>query len=172
MKFYTRKGDTGKSALLDSKKLIPKNDKVFNALGAVDELNSYLGICKAISKEELIHNILKRTQEDLFIIQAEIGGSKKKITDSELKNLERITDELSDKVGEIHKFVIYGGNISAAHLDYARALARRAERKLIPIKSRLNKPTYAYINRLSSLLFVLARYANMSAHIREENPSY
>jgi ATP:cob(I)alamin adenosyltransferase len=172
MKFYTRKGDIGKSTVLGSKKLLPKNDKIFNALGAIDELNSYLGICKTMAKEELIHNIIEKIQEDLFIIQAEIGGSKKNITDSELKNLERITDELSNKVGEIHKFVIYGGNTCAAHLDYARALARRAERKIVPIKNKTSKNTYAYINRLSSLLFVLARYANISAHVREENPSY
>jgi len=173
MKFYTRKGDTGKSTLLGSKKPILKNDKIFEALGTLDELNSYLGICKTLAKDELITEILRRIQENLFVIQAEIGSDKsKQLSEKEVKDLERITDELGSKVGEIHKFVISGGNTLAAHLDYARALARCAERRIIPVKNKLGKHGYSYINRLSSLLFVLARYVNVGAHMKEENPSY
>lgn len=173
MKFYNRKGDTGKSAILGSKKLIPKSDKIFEALGMLDELNSYLGICKTLAKDELINGILNKIQENLFIIQAEFGSNKSKhLSEKELKDLERITDELGEQIGEIHKFVISGGNVLAAHLDYARALARHTERRIIPAKNKISKTSYSYINRLSSLLFVLARYTNKSAHIREENPSY
>jgi len=170
MKFYTGKGDAGKSTLFGSRKVIPKNNKIFEALGALDELNSYLGICKTISKNELVNDIIKKVQENLFTIQAELGSGKKNINEKDLKDLERIIEKLGENVSNIHKFVISGGNLLAAHLDYARTLARKAERKVIPIK--LSKTSYAYINRLSSLLFVLSRYINKEAKVIEEHPSY
>ena len=173
MKFYTKKGDEGKTSLYDSQKLISKDDKIFEALGSLDELNSYLGICRSNSKIERVNKHLKNLQEKIFIIQAELSGrTVEPISKAELQELERNVDELGNEVGEIHKFTIYSGNILAAHIDYARALARTAERRAVSIKKKISKKSFAYLNRISSLLFVLARYVNKKEGIKEEHPSY
>lgn len=186
MKFYTGQGDKGTSTLLGLAKRIPKNDRRFRALGAVDELNSYLGICRALSKDKAVSKALLETQENLFIIQAKLGSLRNvpnqalNITDDKIKELEKTIDKFSEMVGIITKFSIPGGSPLSAHLDYARAVCRRTERVVADLDvRRLNRrrtsqnwPALAYLNRLSSLLFVLARYANKKAGASEKNPSY
>ena len=173
MKFYTGLGDKGTSTLLGQNKRISKNDLRFEALGASDELNSYLGICGALAKDKQIKSALLEAQENLFIIQAELGGAKNvELGENKLKDLEKMIDELGKFVGPITKFTISGGNLLSAHLDYARALARRAERSVWAAKPPLGGLAAKYLNRLSSFLFVLARYVNKKAKLKESHPSY
>ena len=173
MKFYTGQGDDGESVILGLGGKLSKTEPIFDALGALDELNSYLGICKALAKEEKIKAALKGAQENLFIIQAELGGAKNiSIGEEKIQKLEKTIDEFGGFVGQITKFTIPGGEPLSARLDFGRALARRAERRAAALKNQISPAALAYLNRLSSLLFVLARYANKKAGAPEGHPSY
>lgn len=173
MKFYTGQGDEGESTILGGSAKISKSDPRFEALGALDELNSYLGVCKSLTKEENIKNALKAAQENLFIIQAMLGGAKDiSFGENKIKELEKTIDDFGEIVGPITKFTIPGGDLLSAHLDFARALARSAERKAVKIKNQINPTALAYLNRLSSLLFILARYANKISGGGEDHPAY
>jgi len=175
MRFYSGKGDKGTSTLYGSGKRLSKTDKVFEALGALDELNSYLGVCLSLSRNKKIKKTLDVIQENLFIIQAEVGNigtsDVPKLDKNKLSKLENITDKFGGEVGIITKFSLSGETLLSAHLDYARTLARRAERSYLASRTPSDGAT-AYLNRLSSLLFVLARYANKKAGKRERNPGY
>jgi len=181
MKYYSGKGDKGTSTLYGSGKRMSKTDKVFGALGTLDELNSYLGICVFWAKEKAVKKTLIDIQEALFILQAEVGSSGHPISTwmsdvqvikiAKLKELEKTTNKFGDAVGIITKFTLSGGSLLSAHLDYARTLARRAERACLAV-GQLSDANIAYLNRLSSLLFVLARYANKKAWKKEKNPKY
>lgn len=176
MKFYSGKGDDGTSTLCGSAVRFSKTDPRFEALGAIDELNSYLGVCRAMTNDPKIDIALKTAQEDLFIIQAELGAvgqsAVASLSEKQLRAIEQIIDTLGDEVGEIKEFTLAGGMILAAHLDFARALARRAERRLVILKDILSPMIIFYLNRLSSLLFILARYVNKKENIKEDHPSY
>jgi len=176
MRFYSGKGDDGTSTLCGSAARFPKTDPRFEALGAIDELNSYLGICRALVNNSKIDTALKTAQEDLFIIQAELGAVGQStiapLSEKQLRAIEQIIDALGVEVGEIKEFTLAGGTVLAAHLDFARTLARRAERRLVILKDILSPMVISYLNRLSSLLFILARYVNKKENIKEDHPSY
>lgn len=170
--YFTGKGDKGKSAM--GAKKISKADPLFEVLGTLDELNSWLGVCQ--------YKKLKPLQEDLFIAQAEIGlkamGKKSKIqiTKSKTQHLENKILEIDHIVPQIKKFIIPGGSELSTKLDYARALARRAERALVKA-SEANEAISSsvllqYLNRLSSYLFALARLVNFRLKLKEEHPNY
>ena len=173
MKFYTGQGDKGESIVLSSTGKISKTDAIFEALGALDELNSHLGVCRTLAKEEEIKNALLGAQENLFIIQAELGGAENMtLSEDKIKKLEQTIDEFGGFVGQITKFTIPGGNQLSARLDFARAMARLTERRAWTAKEKLTPAARAYLNRLSSLLFVLARYVNKKTNAPEDHPSY
>lgn len=172
MKFYTGQGDGGESAILGESRKIPKTDPVFEALGALDELNSYLSICRASSEDEKISSAIRDAQEDLFIIQAEVGGGGTPLGEYKIKQMEKTIDEFGGFVGPITKFTIPGGDALSARLDFARAMARLAERRAWAAKEKLSPGSLAYLNRLSSMFFVLARYANKKAGVAEDHPRY
>ena len=153
-------GDRGRSRL--GKKFISKTSTEIEALGSLDELNSLLGLIRAQKIPKEFRNILLAVQKDLFIIQASIANilfcdkatvfKKEKIIE-----IENLIDSLSKKIGELNKFIIPGENRSSAWLDYARAVTRRTERRVLLVK-KADKNSIAYLNRLSSLLFVMARF--------------
>lgn len=178
MKFYSGKGDDGMSTFFGIPGRFSKTDSRFEALGSVDELNTYLGICRSLTNDGEIDRVLKTVQENLFIIQAEVGSPDTKVvstmTEEKVKELEAVIDHFGDLIGEMRpfRFTIAGGDPVASHLDYARTIARRVERNLAVIKDMLSQPAFSYINRVSSLLFVLARFINKKAGIQEDNPSY
>ncbi len=164
--YYTGRGDKGKSEM--GAKKIPKDDPVFEALGSLDELSSWLGLCG--------YHKIKAIQEDLFIAQVEIGlaamgrKSKIQITNAKTKRLEQEIAKIDKVVPPIKKFIIPGASELSAKLDFARALARRAERAAVRIKA--SPDLLQYLNRLSSLLFALARLVNFRLKKKEQNPSY
>jgi cob(I)alamin adenosyltransferase len=175
---YTRKGDTGTSGLFGTKERFPKNDPVYEALGTLDELNSLLGICRVyathVDGEIDLQAEIRCAQEALFIIQAELAGSDKHIDATQIEALESIIDGIEGLTGNPHAFVIPGATELSAFLDYARTVARRAERSIIEmsVKKRVSDESLAYINRLSSLLYALARYATAKDGIKEASPTY
>lgn len=178
---YTKKGDDGRTELFACKKRLAKNSPVIEALGAIDELNSLLGLCKVkanknpvITGGKSFVNIIEAIQQNLFIIQAELGGSDKKIENQKIDEMERIIDAIEKELPPIKTFVLSGGTELTALLDYGRAISRRAERRIVTASRdvTIDKNTLAYINRLSSLLYAMARLANTKANIKESPPSY
>ena len=175
---YTRKGDDGTSGLLGTKARFPKNSSVYDALGTLDELNSLLGVCRACSLREQggvdMSDKIQNVQERLFIIQAELAGAPKSISSEHIKELETTTEKFEKLIENPHAFVISGTTELSALLDYARAVSRRAEREGLDahITRKISSPTRTYLNRLSSLLYALARYTASIKGTKESSPSY
>ncbi len=185
---YTGFGDTGMTTLFDCKQgKISKSAILIEALGSVDELNAYLGIIKVYSdidkivlkigtKKILFSKIIEDIQQNLFIIQAELGGSKMFIGKKELTKIENIINKVGEVLPPITSFTISGGSIISSGLDFARTLARKSERRIISTNEegiRIIKPnTISYMNRLSSVLFAMSRYSNHIFSIPENHPDY
>ena len=172
---YTRKGDGGTTKTLHCDQRLSKSSTIAEALGALDELNSWLGYCRA--KFTSSTTTLLAVQHNLFIIQAEVAGAPgKTIVVDKVVALEKIIDEIEKELPPIKSFFIPGATESGALLDCARTLARRAERRVVAVKENgkvpLGDSSLAYLNRLSSLLYALARLANHRSGIREEAPHY
>lgn len=180
---YTRKGDTGTTKTFGCDQRISKSSAVAEALGSLDEVNSFLGLCKIYSKSknyklktknlsEIVHHV----QHNLFIVQAELAGAPKSISKEKLLEVEKLVDAIEEKLPTIKTFFISGGTELAALFDVARTLARRAERRVVAVgeegKIKIGLDTLAYLNRLSSLLYALARFSNHKAGIKEEPPTY
>lgn len=182
---YTRQGDQGKTTLFCCQQKLSKSSAVVEALGAVDELNSLLGVVKveASKKDKKLAKVLDQVQQDLFVVQAELArperlkrsdggqaGRQIAMTVEKVKELEKIIKEIEKKLPPIKTFFVAGGTRLSAQLDYARAMARRVERRVIKVK--VSAATLAYLNRLSSLLYALARLENHKSGIKEESPRY
>ena len=178
-KFFTGEGDKGESNLGGGKKT-KKNSDYAELLGTLDELNSWIGIPRAGTKVELVIKSLRKIQGHLFIVQAEIAAlgagvdSEKKITLEKIIELENIIDRVDKEVPPIKSFIISGASRESAELDFARTLARRAERKAVGVADKFHLPPelLRFLNRLSSALFALARYENYKRGIKEEGPDY
>ena len=180
--FYTRKGDKGKSYV--GKRFVKKTCLEVEALGELDELNSLLGLIKSgrVSKkfQGLIHNI----QENLFIIQSRVanamlGGAFKvpEFKKEKIDEAEDIIDRFEKSLKPAKKFIVSGINPLSAWLDHARAKSRRVERSVLKIinprrRAMLNPEILAYLNRLSSLLFAMARMAVKESGKKEIHPTY
>lgn len=176
---FTRKGDDGTSGLFGTKDRLPKDSPLFEALGTVDELNSLLGVCFASAQKADEGNVsitatLRRMQEHLFIVQAELAGADKTLTTEHTAWLEEISNTIEGIVGSPKTFLIAGETELSGLLDFARAVSRRAERRVVSVRSlkALSEDTYTYLNRLSSVLYALARYAAWKADVKEQPPSY
>jgi cob(I)alamin adenosyltransferase len=179
---YTGKGDNGKTKTFGCDQKISKSSAITEALGSLDEVNSFLGIVKVNSKELRIKNyelrgdqIVESIQQNLFIIQAEVAGSDMKIGEDKLRECELLISEIEKELPPIKTFFISGGTELASLFDFARTLARRAERRVVDVfdgGQNIGEFTLAYLNRLSSLLYALARVSNHCAGIDEEAPNY
>ncbi len=175
---YTRKGDDGLSGLFGTKVRFSKNSAIYEALGTIDELNSLLGICRAaaatIRTDSRTLHIIHGVQECLFIIQAEIAGANHTIQRTHITNLETAITEIEHKIENPHAFVIPGATLTSALFDFARTVARRAERTIIsiPHTHAVSSESRAYLNRLSSLLYALARATAAEERRTELSPSY
>lgn len=175
---YTRTGDSGTSGLFGTEKRFPKNSPVYDALGTLDELNSLLGICRACSSDEkgntYIADVIRNIQECLFIVQAELAGSSKSILQAHIEKLELTIRNIENLIENPHAFVIPGTTELSALFDYARAVSRRAERAVIGTQhvQKVSPTTRAYLNRLSSLLYALARYTATIQGAKESSPTY
>lgn len=173
---YTKAGDKGQTTVFGCLKKFSKSSPRIEALGSLDELNSLLGLCKVraskikSSKRGLIPKWLGDIQNDLFIIQGEVAGCGKSFKKDRINEIEKIIDKVEKKLPKFKSFIVAGGTELSALLDYSRAVARRMERKCVGIKKEINPESLKYLNRLSSLLFVLARLANKG--IKERRPRY
>lgn len=178
---YTGKGDGGTTKIFGCDQRISKSAAVVEALGALDELNSWLGFCRAkgvsLGLEAQGDTPLERVQQNLFIIQAEVAGAPgKTIAGPKVVALGEEINAIEKKLPPIKSFLLPGGTELGATLDYARTLARRAERRVIRAREEnpklIGQFSLAYLNRLSSLLYALARLTNHKSGIKEESPHY
>jgi cob(I)alamin adenosyltransferase len=172
-KIYTRGGDAGETSLGDGSR-VSKLDARIGAFGAVDELNSAIGLALAYECPDLTRTVLSRIQNELFDLGADLSvplerEDRLRITQGQVDALEADCDRFNADLPELTSFVLPGGSNLAARLHIARAVCRRAEREAIAAAGvyRLNAIALAYLNRLSDLLFILARFAN-AAEGREE----
>jgi cob(I)alamin adenosyltransferase len=181
---YTRKGDDGttRDFLTKTKDRLSKGSYRTEALGSLDEVNSFLGMVKLecnkkwkISNKNLF-SIIHSIQNNLFIVQAEVAGAKKNIEANKVTDMEKMIDEIENLLPPIKTFFISGGTKLSTYLDISRTMARRAERAVVRAidhdKLRLHKETLSYLNRLSSLLYALSRFVNFKLKAKEFPPSY
>lgn len=165
-RIYTRGGDAGKTSLGDGSR-VAKTDPRIRAGGAVDELNAAIGLVLAGDLPEPMRALLERVQNELFDVGADLSvpveaEGRLRVDQSRIDALERACDEWNAGLPELRSFVLPGGTDAAARLHLARTLCRRAERESVAASAdvRLSPLALVYLNRLSDLLFVLARAAN------------
>lgn len=187
---YTRKGDSGTTKAFNSKpgQRISKSSCQTEALGALDELNSFVGLLKvklsdvlwtaniSVDSAKSPVEIIQWVQECLFIIQAEVAGADKKIGQDKVDRIEFTVDWVEKEMPPIKTFFISGGTEIATLFDISRTLARKAERRVIAgIENGevvVGQVTLAFLNRLSSLFYALARLSNHKSGIKESAPTY
>jgi len=174
MAIYTKTGDKGTTRVFDKKtgQLIPvkKSSCKIKTIGAIDELNSILGIVRAFGTDKKLEKRLLEIQGNLFVINSILAGGKLKFSKTETKKLEREIDLWEGTLPVLKNFIYYGGGVEASFLFYARALTRRAERSLVAHNSKFQIPDsiLIYMNRLSDYLFMIARSRNLENGIKEE----
>jgi cob(I)alamin adenosyltransferase len=174
MKIYTKTGDSGETGLFGGGR-VPKDDIRVEAYGDVDELNAVLGVARAVELMPRIDEVLVPIQRDLFAIGALLATpdrdkmashlAKARIDEGRIAELERAIDDGESELEPLSAFILPGGTPKAAALHVARTVCRRAERHVVRLQHEVELPTLAiiYLNRLSDLLFTLARLANRRA---------
>jgi len=183
MALYTRKGDNGTTGTFGCDQRMSKSSAVAEALGSLDEINSFLGVCKTSEKAgdpylegQTFADMLSWVQQQIFIVQAHIAGSEKVIDQEKVKHMEHVIDITEKELPAIKSFFVSGGTSLAAQLDFARTLARRAERRVVAVSEegtvKVDATILTFLNRLSSLLYSMTRLYNLKSGITETPPSY
>ncbi len=163
-KVYTRTGDQGSTGMADGSRR-SKNDPRVCCLGEADELNTCIGMALSLLEDGPIQQLLFAVQHDLFDVGAELcQPGKQLITSDYVEGLEHAADQFNAGLSELKEFILPGGSQTVASLQLARAVCRRVERALVTLDEteNLNPFTCQYVNRLSDLLFILARAQSQS----------
>jgi cob(I)alamin adenosyltransferase len=175
MKIYTKTGDEGKTMLFGGKR-VPKDNLRIEVGGTIDELNSIIGVCRSANSVKEIDTILGEIQSDLFYLGADLATPKsrerisiKRLDKPVITRVEHHIDVLVNKLESLENFILPGGNKCAALIHFSRTICRRAERLIVRLarKENIGKIPLMYINRLSDLLFVLARWSNTLSSTHE-----
>jgi cob(I)alamin adenosyltransferase len=177
VKIYTKTGDLGETSLLGGAR-VPKDHLRVAAYGDVDETNAALGAVRALAREPL-ERLLHGIQKDLFAIGAQLADpthevaakrAKAAVAAAHVRRLERAIDAREARLPPLRSFVLPGGTPAAALLHQARTVCRRAERSVVTLarQADVDPRIIVYLNRLSDLLFVLARVENLDAGLRED----
>jgi len=176
VKIYTKTGDDGSTGILGKGRL-RKDDARIEAYGTIDELNAVLGVVRASGLDASADALTAQLQDELFNVGAALadpnpeGAFHNQITDEHVERLERAIDQLVDEVEPLRSFILPGGSPAAAGLHLARAVSRRAERLVVHLAHQPDQhvptPLLIYLNRLSDLLFVLARAVNQRAGVAD-----
>jgi cob(I)alamin adenosyltransferase len=178
VKIYTRTGDRGETGLFDGTR-VPKSDPRVATYGDVDELNAWLGLVRASLADVQIAGMLERIQRDLFGVGARLADPRHKIAarvekahavgDEDISRLEGWIDTLEGELPPLRRFIVAGGAPAGAMLHVARTVCRRAERAMVALDHAdpLEPGLVVYVNRLSDLLFVMARAVNHRAGMPE-----
>ncbi len=176
MKIYTKTGDSGETGLLGGTR-VAKSDPRVAAYGDVDELNAWLGLVRAEITDPDLAPMLEQIPRDLFALGARLADPAKKIaarvkkaavTHEDISRLESWIDRLESELAPLRRFILAGGSRAGAALHVSRTVCRRAERSMVALGSDAVEPELLiYVNRLSDLLFVMARAANRRAGAAE-----
>jgi cob(I)alamin adenosyltransferase len=165
-RIYTGGGDRGETSLGDGTR-VPKVDCRIAAFGAVDELNSHIGLVLSSDVPDGMRDVLTRVQNELFDLGADLSvpfgvTDRLRITDEQISSIEQDCDRFNADLPDLTSFVLPGGSEVAARIHVARAVCRRAEREALEAAEQMdiNQLALVYLNRLSDLLFILARTAN------------
>ena len=173
MAIYTKKGDKGKTKIFDKKSgelvLVNKDSCHIKTIGAIDELNSSLGVVKSFSTDIKLQNKIERIQANLFTINSILAGGKLRFSKVQTKKLEKEIDILEGSLPVQTNFIFYGGSTESALIFYSRAICRRAERFLVSFskKQRVPEAILSYFNRLSDYLFIVGRGINFDRKIAD-----
>ena len=174
LKGYTGTGDKGETSLYGGSRVGKENPRV-EAYGAVDELNSHIGLVRAWEKDPRIDGILRTVQLDLFVLggdlAAELVSAKvPRIGKHHVSKLEQVLEKIHGELNPLRRFILPTGGVVGAGLHVARAVCRRTERRVAALAKvePINPEALRYLNRLSSLLFGLARLANKNEGITDE----
>ena len=181
MPISTQKGDEGFTGLLNGRR-VPKYHIRPETFGTLDELNSFVGMGRAVSKDKKVKKILLAVQNHFFIIGSELAFSgkdpsvlRRRISQEEVDWMNHLSADLEASLKPPAKFVLYGETFVSSVLDVARAVSRRAERRVARMKSLglvQNPKILEYLNRLSDVLYFLARYEEKKAGVLPRHPSY
>lgn len=176
VKIYTRTGDSGDTGLFDGTR-VSKSDPRVVTYGDVDELNAWLGLARAAGLDDELRGMLEQIQRDLFALGARLADpshriagrvTKAAVTAEDIARLEEWIDRLDDALPPLRRFILAGGSAAGAALHVARTVCRRAERAMVALGADAFEPELlVYVNRLSDLLFVMARAANHRAGVAE-----
>lgn len=173
-RIYTKTGDAGDTALFGGRR-VPKSHPRVAAYGAIDELNAVLGVARATDPPASVAPVIEKLQHYLFDVGSELATPSEaatataahasRVTGAWVDALEREIDRLEDALPPLRAFILPGGTPTAAALHHARTVARRAERAIVTLAAHepLNPELLKFVNRVSDLLFVLARAANQAA---------
>jgi len=169
VKIYTKQGDQGYTVLYDGQR-VPKNHPRIEVCGHLDELNGMLGLAIVACRHTVLKDVLVRLQHQIFNLGSDVAtplgtmgaATIRRIDETHAAGLEREIDAATEALPPLKVFILPGGGATAAHLQVARAIARRAERALVTltVTETLGPAPLIYLNRLSDLLFMLARLAN------------
>jgi cob(I)alamin adenosyltransferase len=176
VKIYTRTGDSGETGLFDGTR-VPKSDPRVATYGDVDELSAWLGLARAAIDDRELEQMLERIQRDLFAIGARLADpahriaervTKAAVSTDDITRLEHWIDALTGGLPPLRRFILAGGSTGGATLHVARTICRRAERAMVALEQAGGRDAFepellTYVNRLSDLLFVMARTANHRA---------
>jgi len=175
-KIYTKGGDKGQTRLL-SGETVEKDDCRVSAYGALDELQSHLGVARALTRQELVRSILCTVQNDIFVASSELASTheslarlKRRINQEDVRRLEDWIDDLTKAYGLPGRFVMPGRSLDSAAMHVARAVCRRCERSIVLLNREAGgeySECIIYFNRLSDLLFVLAWSLEFRAVVEE-----
>lgn len=176
VKIYTKTGDSGETALFDGSR-VTKADPRVAAYGEVDELNAWLGLVRSAPADEQLDGMLAQIQRDLFALGARLADpasriaarvTKAAVTPADIARLEGWIDLLESELPPLRRFILAGGSAAGASLHVARTICRRAERGMVGLGAgAFENDLLVYMNRLSDLLFVMARAANRRAGVTE-----
>ena len=179
MKIYTKTGDDGSTGLFGGER-IPKDHFRIEAYGTVDETNSVLGIVRSHAADHPEHSfmdsLMHQIQSELFVLGADLATPNDakvnvpRIEEAHIQHLEQTIDTLDNQLPPLKHFILPAGSVLASYLHLARTTCRRAERQTVKLghNSSINPMAIQYLNRLSDLLFVLARWANLKLGLNEE----
>jgi cob(I)alamin adenosyltransferase len=175
-KIYTRTGDDGTTGLGGGQR-VPKDSRRIASYGAVDELNSFIGVAVSAGLDEELQSMFRAIQNDLFHLGSDLcvlEEDKKKfkipqIEARHVKQLEAFIDKLQKSLKPLENFILPGGSPGSAHLHVARCVCRRAEIDVLRLKREESIGEFGlkYLNRLSDLLFVMARYENLKKNVKD-----
>jgi cob(I)alamin adenosyltransferase len=181
-RIYTKTGDDGTTGLIGGKR-VQKDAARIEAYGVIDELNAVIGVACASPLPDRVRRVLCRVQDDLFSIGADLAlpaGMERvrwgvpSLGDEEIAALEREIDACQSLLPELQRFILPGGSVPGSMLHLARTVARRAERRCVALAHAepVDAQVIRYLNRLSDLCFVLARYVNQENGQRETHPTF